>query len=1108
MPNKIQLFIILFLALIFLPKIQAIAGNLEDIIWLQGQYDNVIYTESPDEIYLNTDACSFFSGNVGPANAIDWNTKTQFIPPNTPNDGQMFLMQSSIGWTTPATVGWVYSYTGVTNDETITAAEYLIQKGAPYLTQLKTIFDSYYDNQSEGNIPDPDEIYMAFDFSLTNGQMIDPVTGLPKIEIVYDQSRSNEAKEALFKAWKINPYICINSSEDMVPSDSPDAISLANWLLDIPYYQSTSLIMQGNLCLERAFSVRFHEFRNPNIDEIEDELTYLGWNTLTDSFSNSRDGAWYHFNAASQIWLSVFASPIQRQYLIELAPERKLGQNDSSVFNTEPPDNWPEDMEWPPVIYDGYKDVAVMMRALTQRARVVYEVARRLILIQERTKASEVVEEWVQQLALEESVIMSLIFANNEGKLPDNHQELFPELAESFFTYKEMIVKMIGVRDAANNEHLNALGLNNNIVVVTPGSITKSYEFTYDYRYVKYLDEPGSPAGVLKKSRDMDNDAKNAKIGYQLKASDYLSQIDNISNRYDVELMAITGDKNEEPNLENPENGGGLLDQQIDNVLLSTNAIERVIRLMENVHLRIEIERERVATVNNELNERAEMVIRYGNKEAQLTKEIANIRGEMALANGLAQGAATALQSAFTVKWGQGCLAGSVYALNAITQKNLHNKLGKKQAQMVKLNSEKEAQFIYSNQRINDINSQASIKNWFLEFRTLEIDLLDAQIRYGMEINRLAQYYTQIESLIMRRDRSKQRVALKHFADPTFRIEVLNAALEAEKQFQNAQAEVYLTAKSLEYKWPLKPIQSTFTHIFNEIIRARTAKTLIDLMDELSSINLNCENMSGAGRQAFYWNYSLKKDYLNMNHIIDNPDGESLCPRKQFQNWLVELKNNPESIVVKDDIKQRYVSILENHNEIKPKYLAIPFSTVKFNINNGVGSEVKEIRDSDGNKAIIPGRPIFDDRLWDDKIDLVYVNVIGNRIYNHSTLMPVILQYGGTSFLRTREVLVTDDGGYYDYITYDSNWETYQADGGVFAWRSNNYRTQAIDAKLTSLPQDIPRDVIETKNFRELPVAATNWRLLIPVDGVNIHNIDDIEIIIIHKARTRPGGKK
>ena len=655
---------------------------------------------------------------------------------------------------------------------------------------------------------------------------------------------------------------------------------------------------------------------------------------------------------------------------------------------------------------------------------------------------------------------------------------------------------MIQIRDAANNDNLNALGFDKNIVIVTPGSIAVPHEFTFDYRYSKLLHEPGKPSGVLDESQNKDEKAKNAKIGYKLKASDFLSQVDNISNHYDMELIAITGEIMGEPNIENPENGGGLLDQQIDNVQIAINAIERVIRLMENVHLRIEIEKERVAAVNAELNVRADMVIKYGNKEAILTKEIANIRGEMARASGMAQAASSSL------------FGGAAHALNAERQRNYQLQLGRKQAQMAKLRSEKEAQFIYSDQRINDINSQTSIKTWFLELRTLEIDLLDAQIRYGMEINCLAQYYTNIENLLMRRDRSKQRVILKHFADPTFRIEVLNAALDAENKFQHAQAEIYLTAKSLEYKWPLKPIQTAFSDIFAKIIRARTAKTLIELMSELTTINLNCENMSGAGRQSFYWNYSLKKDYLNIKDSIKKPGGTVVSTSKQFKTWLLDLKNNPENIVVYDDIKRKYVSILHSDNTTASRYISIPFSTVKFNVNEGMDTEAISIRDSDDQRITISGRPIFDDRLWDDKIDLIHVNFVGNRIYRkNAELMPVVLLYGGTSFLRTREGILTDDGQFYDFITYSSNWETYQVND-VFAWRSVEYRPQAMSAKLTSDPAGIPRDVIDTNNFRELPVAATGWRLIIPLVDVNIEEIDDIEIIILHKARTRPARRK
>jgi hypothetical protein len=91
-----------------------------------------------------------------------------------------------------------------------------------------------------------------------------------------------------------------------------------------------------------------------------------------------------------------------------------------------------------------------------------------------------------------------------------------------------------------------------------------------------------------------------------------------------------------------------------------------------------------------------------------------------------------------------------------------------------------------------------------------------------------------------------------------------------------------------------------------------------------------------------------------------------------------------------------------------------------------------------------------------------------------------------------------------DFISYPNmNWTIDSRDGG-FGWINKEYRPQAMTAKVTANPRDIPMNVITTTNFRELPVAATGWRLLIPIDGTSFDEIRDIEVVIIHTARTKP----
>lgn len=283
--------------------VEAHAQDLEDLIFVEGRYDNPMYRSLPTQPpTIRTDVCTFFSGNVGPVEAENWDPATQEIPPDTPNDGAHYLLQSSIGWPTPATVGWVDPGADQKN-----AYEHYIKKGDTYNQTVESAFDNYYAIEDS----DPEKIYLAFDFDPETG---DGLPGNATLTDILDEAY--EAQRCFYTAWRINPM----------------DVSSQNGLLDVSFYRSVALIMRGNLELEKAVTVRFLEgVRRPGSEEIHDELYYLGWDVGADRFSESR-GAWHYFNEASRIWIDLFASPIQREALITWAPSRSLVQ-DGGAFS-------------------------------------------------------------------------------------------------------------------------------------------------------------------------------------------------------------------------------------------------------------------------------------------------------------------------------------------------------------------------------------------------------------------------------------------------------------------------------------------------------------------------------------------------------------------------------------------------------------------------------------------------------------------------------------------------------------------------------------------------------------------------------------------------------
>jgi hypothetical protein len=490
------------------------------------------------------------------------------------------------------------------------------------------------------------------------------------------------------------------------------------------------------------------------------------------------------------------------------------------------------------------------------------------------------------------------------------------------------------------------------------------------------------------------------------------------------------------------------------------------------------------------------MIVDYGTKQAKLTDLIAENQADIALANGLAAGAATLVEAGLGNIWGKGGTIAAIHSANAVYQHHKQQQIGKKQAKIVNLQVEQQAEFTFLDKEINDVKLEAQIKIWFLDLRKYEIQMIDAELILGQELARLAQYYTEIQGKVMRRDRALKDMTRRSFADPTYRIEVLNSALKAEDSFQAAQKWVYLAAKALEYKWPIgNDVSGLNTVTIPAIVRARltdssvTTANLLNYMEVLE--NIDTTYSLSIGTQLYYWNYSLRKDYLGMTFDKQIPgSGQVLSPVMQFQQFLVDLRGQKQNLI---DLSGDGI----------PDHLAIPFSTVRFAIqDDDTGSYI--LTDSQGNlqQLGVDGRPIFDSRLWDDKIDWIQVNIIGNNVYSDPQLMPIELWYGGSGFIRYSEP-VGPPGEEVDFRVIPVPHFTLTPANRGFGWKGYSYLKEGLSAKLVTNPREVPSEVYRTINLREHPVAATDWRILIPLNGTNLENIRDIEIIIVRRARTR-----
>ena len=136
------------------------------------------------------------------------------------------------------------------------------------------------------------------------------------------------------------------------------------------------------------------------------------------------------------------------------------------------------------------------------------------------------------------------------------------------------------------------------------------------------------------------------------------------------------------------------------------------------------------------------------------------------------------------------------------------------------------------------------------------------------------------------------------------------------------------------------------------------------------------------------------------------------------------------------------------------------------------------------------------------------MNVIGNSVYTPDPqVMEVFLWYGGSGFVRTKHNFTDPEvpGEELDFLVLPNPAYTfsYIPGGRGFGWDVLPYIKQKMSAKLVTQPRDVPDYVFKNEAFRERPVATTDWRILIPINGTSFDEIRDIEVNILYTARTR-----
>ena len=396
-----------------------------------------------------------------------------------------------------------------------------------------------------------------------------------------------------------------------------------------------------------------------------------------------------------------------------------------------------------------------------------------------------------------------------------------------------------------------------------------------------------------------------------------------------------------------------------------------------------------------------------------------------------------------------------------------------------------------------------------------------------------------------------ERLRSKYYADPIHFIRSENAILEADSRFREAQRWLFLTQQALQHKWSQRfAIRSEGSEIgdveksydANSVFKMRNASELDDLLTAYVNFNLaRTLEFGEPSTTSRYTIISLRDDILSPNPArfnataskrtdpgvrVDLATGETVPTTEHF---LRQLRRS--EMADGDGIRLRINTALLD----KPGF----FSRTSYSTSNG--------------KVNSPGE-------WRDKIIYVKVNVVSQDHPPGS--MPAQLtgglSYGGLTIFRTPLIPLP---GIEDRLTLPStaeetslsrlnpetgNLESYSqfldqpgdfvtAPYRHFVPSNFNFdgetknidklfqasNSQLAQARIAfwnrSLTEIVPSDPsledtlgesFQIDDFRELSVAATRWVLFIANEQgngrtLNIETIDDIEILVRHRADTR-----
>ena len=358
-----------------------------------------------------------------------------------------------------------------------------------------------------------------------------------------------------------------------------------------------------------------------------------------------------------------------------------------------------------------------------------------------------------------------------------------------------------------------------------------------------------------------------------------------------------------------------------------------------------------------------------------------------------------------------------------------------------------------------------------------------------------------------------------YFADPIFFIRAERALLSANNAFARAQRSVFITARALEYKWQERFAISEGALAFDlaSIFSARNAQELNRVVEQMRQFNTDRENLLPATERRT--TVVSMRDHL----VTPNPANQDLA-LDVFDDGLRYDPNTREVVDAITLFRRRLSSfqISAPPTTGGSGLIRIPFDTTRLEglDNFFTGATYTELLD--GSISTSEGSYL-------NKIDGIAINIVTENGPTDPNMISVSgvngrLFYGGNTFFRTRVAVCPnrEEGSIFDPVRdfpgelIAAPYRFFQGDPGTGNFEIRNEQEvdvvmaeSALFADTNAAFRAVLTDANEAGGFREnglneLSVAATRWALEINQGQVNIDEIDDIEILFLHRFIERP----